>query len=430
MTEIVEVRAREILDSRGTPTVEVEVVLSSGAVGRAAVPSGASTGSREALELRDGDETRFRGKGVTKAVRNIIEELGPDVTGLDALDQQGIDQVLLNRDGTPNKGHMGANAILAVSMAVARAAASCIGLPLYRYLGGAGARVLPVPMMNFVNGGKHADNSIDVQEFMIVPWGLPSFSDALRAAVETYWSLKDLLKGKGLSTNVGDEGGFAPNLKTTQEVLEYMVSAIEKAGYKPGEQIALAMDPAASEFFDEEKGLYKIEGKELNGTDLVDYWAELVEKFPIISIEDGHAENDWEGFALMTKRLGGRIQIVGYDIYVTNPEYLKRGIREHTSNSILIKLNQIGSLTETLHTIDMAHRAGFSAVVSHRSGETEDPFIADLAVGMNTGLIKTGSVSRTDRICKYNQLLRIEEELGTSAIYLGKQALRGAGKTR
>ncbi len=427
MTEIVEVRAREILDSRGTPTVEVEVLLSSGAMGRAAVPSGASTGSREALELRDGDEKRFRGKGVRTAVRNILEELGPDITGMDALDQLGVDTLLLSRDGTPNKERMGANAILAVSLATAKAAANSLGLPLYRYLGGVAARVLPVPMMNFVNGGKHADNSIDVQEFMVVPWGLSSFSEALRAGVEVYWALKDILKSRGLSTNVGDEGGFAPNLETTEQVLELLVQAIEKAGYRPHDQVALALDPAASEFFDSKTGKYRLEGKELTSEEIVDYWAGLVERFPIVSIEDGLAEDDWDGFQLMTRRLGDRILIVGDDLYVTNPELLERGIAEQTTNAILIKLNQIGSLTETLRTVDTAHRAGFGAVVSHRSGETEDTFIADLAVALNTGLIKTGSVSRTDRICKYNQLLRIEEDLGDAAVYLGKQAFRGRG---
>jgi len=425
MTEIVEVLAREILDSRGTPTIEAEVILGSGAAGRAAVPSGSSTGLREALEMRDGDKTRFRGKGVRNAIRNIVEELAPDVIGLDAIDQGAVDGVMLSRDGTKNKQHMGANAILAVSMATARAAANAVGLPLYRYLGGAGARVLPVPMMNVVNGGKHADNKIDVQEFMVVPWGFDRFSEALRASVEVYWSLKDQFKSAGLSTNVGDEGGVAPNLQSTEKVLEHMVRAIEHAGYKPMEQIALAMDPAASEFYDYKFATYSIEGKQLNSQEIVAFWEKLTRKFPIISIEDGLDENDWEGFALMTKTMGDRIQIVGDDIYVTNPEFIARGVKERTSNSVLIKLNQVGSLTETLKAIDMTHRAGFSAVISHRSGETEDTFIADLAVAMNTGLIKTGSAARTDRICKYNQLLRIEEELGNSAEFLGKSAFRG-----
>ncbi|MCD6496824.1 MAG: phosphopyruvate hydratase [Deltaproteobacteria bacterium] len=425
MTEIVEVRAREILDSRGTPTIEVDVILAGGAVGRAAVPSGASTGLREALEMRDGDKSRFRGKGVRNAIRNIVEELAPDVIGLDALDHGAVDGVMLNRDGTKNKQHMGANAILAVSMATARAAANAVGLPLYRYLGGAGARMLPVPMMNFVNGGKHADNNIDIQEFMVVPWGFDRFSEALRASVEIYWTLKDQLKTAGLSTNVGDEGGVAPNLESTEQVLEHLVRAIEKAGYEPMEQVALALDPAASEFYDYKFATYSIEGKQLNSQEMVAFWNELSKKFPIVSIEDGLDENDWEGFALMTKSMGDRLQIVGDDIYVTNPEFIARGIREHTSNSVLIKLNQVGSLTETLKAIDMTHKAGFSAVISHRSGETEDTFIADLAVAMNTGLIKTGSAARTDRIAKYNQLMRIEEELGDSAEYPGKAAFRG-----
>lgn len=425
MTEIMEVRAREILDSRGNPTVEVEVVLASGAMGRAAVPSGASTGSREALELRDKEANRFKGKGVLNAVRNIREELGPDLLGMDALDQSEIDALMLSLDGTPNKEKMGANAILGVSMAVARAAANCLGLPLYRYLGGVAARKLPVPMMNLINGGAHADNSIDVQEFMIVPWGMDSFAESLRAGSEIFWTLKGLLKEKGLNTNVGDEGGFAPNLSTTNEALEYLVKAIEKAGYKPKKDVALALDAAASEMYDEAGKTYSVENKKLNSEDMVGFWEELVEAYPIVSIEDSHAESDWEGFQALTEKIGDRVQIVGDDNYVTNPELLQRGIREGTTNSILIKLNQIGSLTETIQAVNMAHDAGFSAVVSHRSGETEDTFIADLAVALNTGQIKTGSVCRSDRIAKYNQLLRIEEELGDGAEYAGRRAFIG-----
>ena len=428
MTEIMEVRAREILDSRGNPTVEVEVVLASGAMGRAAVPSGASTGSREALELRDKEGKRYRGKGVLNAVRNVQEELGPDLVGMDALEQAEVDALLLSLDGTPNKEKMGANAILGVSMAVARAAANCLGLPLYRYLGGVSACRLPVPMMNLINGGEHADNSIDVQEFMIVPWGMESFTESLRAGSEIFWTLKGLLKDEGLSTGVGDEGGFAPNLKTTQEALEYLVKAIEKAGYTPQKDVALAMDAAASEMYDEKTKKYKVEGREFSSEELVSFWEKLVDAFPIASIEDSHAEGDWEGFQELTKRIGDRVQLVGDDLYVTNTDLLARGIREATTNSVLIKLNQIGSLTETINAIKMAHGAGFSAVVSHRSGETEDTFIADLAVALNTGQIKTGSVCRSDRICKYNQLMRIEEELGDAAQYVGRRAFVGQTK--
>lgn len=425
MTEIMEVRAREILDSRGNPTVEVEVLLASGAMGRAAVPSGASTGSREALEMRDKETNRYRGKGVLNAVRNVREELGPDLLGMDALDQAEVDSLLLSLDGTPNKSKVGANAILGVSMAVARAAANCLGLPLYRYLGGVSARRIPVPMMNLINGGAHADNNIDVQEFMIVPWGMSSFAESLRAGSEIFWTLKGLLKEKGLNTGVGDEGGFAPNLESTQEALEYLVKAIEKAGYKPKKDVALAVDAAASEMYDESTKTYNVEKKKLNSEEMAAFWEELVNSYPIVSIEDSHAESDWDGYAELTKRIGDRVQLVGDDNYVTNPELLRRGIREKTTNAILIKLNQIGSLTETIEAIKTAQDAGFAAVVSHRSGETEDTFIADLAVALNTGQIKTGSVCRSDRIAKYNQLLRIEEELGDAAEYFGRRAFIG-----
>lgn len=425
MTEIMEVRAREILDSRGRPTVEVEVVLASGAMGRAAVPSGASTGTREALELRDEEAKRYMGKGVLNAVRNVVEEIAPEVVGMDALDQAEVDAVMINLDGTPTKERMGANAILGVSMAVARAASNCLGVPLYRYLGGVSGCRLPVPLMNFVNGGAHADNSVDVQEFMIVPWGFERFSDALRAGSEIFWTLKGLLKENKLSTSVGDEGGFAPNLETTEQVLDYLVEAIEKAGYKPRKDVALAVDAAASEMYDRGEQTYSLEGRKLSSEQLVEFWADLVNRYPIVSIEDGLDEDDWDGFAQMTAAVGDRVQIVGDDLYVTNTELLQRGIKEQTTNSILIKLNQIGSLSETISAIKLAHGAGYSAIVSHRSGETEDTFIADLAVGLNTGQIKTGSVSRSDRVCKYNQLLRIEEELGDAAEYLGRRAFAG-----
>ena len=428
MTEIMEVRAREILDSRGNPTVEVEVLLASGAMGRAAVPSGASTGSREALEMRDKETNRYRGKGVLNAVRNVREELGPDLLGMDALDQAEVDSLLLSLDGTPNKSKVGANAILGVSMAVARAAANCLGLPLYRYLGGVSARRIPVPMMNLINGGAHADNNIDVQEFMIVPWGMSSFAESLRAGSEIFWTLKGLLKEKGLNTGVGDEGGFAPNLESTQEALEYLVKAIEKAGYKPKKDVALAVDAAASEMYDETEKTYNVEKKKLSSEEMAAFWEELVNSYPIVSIEDSHAESDWDGYAELTKRIGDRVQLVGDDNYVTNPELLQRGIREKTTNAILIKLNQIGSLTETIDAVKIAQDAGFAAVVSHRSGETEDTFIADLAVALNTGQIKTGSVCRSDRIAKYNQLLRIEEELGDASEYVGRRAFIGQSK--
>lgn len=415
MTTILEVLAREVLDSRGFPTVEVEVALEGGAVGRAIVPSGASTGTHEALELRDGDEKRFLGKGVLQAVENVNEVIAPEVVGMDSLDQRALDQRLLELDGTPNKSKLGANAILGVSLATAHAAAEALELPLYRYLGGVTAHVLPVPMMNFLNGGKHADNNLDIQEFMIVPAGAPSFREALRYAAETFHHLKKILKKKGLATSVGDEGGYAPNLKSNEEALELLVEAIVTAGYQPGKEISLALDPAASEFFEDGHYVLKADGSRLTSAQIVDYWARLVDRFPIISIEDGMAEDDWDGFQAMTTRLGDRILIVGDDLYVTNPERLARGIREKTTNAILIKLNQIGSVTETLDTIRLATAHRMRCVVSHRSGETEDISIAHLAVAMNTGFIKTGSLSRSERIAKYNELLRIEETLESTA---------------
>jgi enolase len=421
---IATVRAREILDSRGNPTLEVEVSTSSGAIGRAAVPSGASTGSREALELRDGDPERYLGKGVLKAVEHVSGPLAEAVEDLDARDQLGVDQALLETDGTPNKSAMGANATLAVSLAVANAAAEASGLPLYQYLGGCGARVLPVPMMNILNGGAHADNSVDFQEFMVCPVGFPRFADALRAGVEVFHTLRKVLKERGLQTAVGDEGGFAPNLPSNRAALELIVEAIAKAGYKPGEQVALALDVAASELYAD--GHYHLPGegrRELTSADLIALYQELVAAFPIVSIEDGLAEGDWKGWAELTRALGGRIQLVGDDIFVTNPEIIARGIREGVANSVLIKLNQIGTLSETLDAIGMTQRAGYTAVVSHRSGETEDTTIADLAVATNAGLIKTGSACRTDRVAKYNRLLRIEEELEDAARFRGAAAL-------
>jgi enolase len=411
---------REVLDSRGNPTVEAEVILSSGVVGRAIVPSGASTGSREALELRDGDQSRFMGKGVLKAVEHINGPLADAVEELDARDQLGVDEALIEADGTDTKENMGANAILAVSLATARAAAEACGLPLYQYLGGCGARDLPVPMMNILNGGAHADNSVDIQEFMVMPLGFSSFAEALRAGVETFHTLKKVLHDRGLSTAVGDEGGFAPNLASNRAALELIMEAIEKAGYVPGDQIALAMDPAASEFFS--GGTYNLTGEGrtgLSAADMIDLYEEMVNDFPIVSIEDGLAESDWDGWKKMMDRLGNRIQIVGDDIFVTNPEIIARGIREGVSNSVLIKLNQIGTLSETIDAINLTHTNGWTTVISHRSGETEDTTIADLAVGLNTGQIKTGSACRTDRIAKYNQLLRIEEELDSTSRFKG-----------
>jgi enolase len=404
--------------------VEVEVLLSCGSKGRAIVPSGASTGAHEAVELRDGDKGRYLGKGVLNAVRNVNEIIAPKLTGLCNLDQAGIDDLLKKLDGSPNKGKLGANAILGVSLAVARASAASLGISLYRYIGGANAKTLPTPMMNILNGGQHADNTVDIQEFMVMPVGAPSFREALRMGAEIFHSLKSVLKGRGLNTAVGDEGGFAPDLATNEDAIKVIIEAIEKAGYKPGEDVKLALDAAASEMYDSKEKLYKLEGEGVNKTseEMVDYYEMLVNKYPIISIEDGLAEDDWPGWKLMTDRLGNRLQIVGDDLFVTNTERLSRGINEGIANSILIKVNQIGSLTETLDAIEMAKRAGYTAVVSHRSGETEDVTISDIVVATNAGQIKTGSLSRTDRIAKYNQLLRIEEELGTSAVYAGPDA--------
>ena len=422
MTLIEHLHAREVLDSRGNPTVEVEAYLSDGAVGRVIVPSGASTGEHEAVELRDGDPERYGGKGVLGALRNIHEIIAPEIVDLDALDQIYIDRLLCELDGTPNKSKLGANSILGVSLAVATAAAESIGLPLYQYIGGVGARTLPVPMMNVLNGGKHADNNVDIQEFMIVPVGAEYLTEAVRFGAEVFHALKKILTGRGYATSVGDEGGFAPNLGSNREALEILVEAIQAAGYKPGEEIALALDVAASELL--EKGKYRLgaEEKVLSAGELVDFYEELVGAFPIVSIEDGLAEDDWEGWKLMTGRLGSRIQIVGDDLFVTNTERLERGIRDGIANSILIKLNQIGTLTETLETIEMAKRAGYTSVVSHRSGESEDVTIAHFAVATNAGQIKTGSASRTDRVAKYNELMRIEEELADVGIYPGRAA--------
>ncbi len=420
MSGIFDIYAREILDSRGNPTIEVEVVLESGIVGRAAVPSGASTGEHEAIELRDGDLNRFLGKGVLKAVENVEEKIAPHLIGMDVLDQMEIDAAMLELDGTHNKSKLGANAILGVSMACAKAAAEYLEISLYRYLGGAYAHLLPVPMMNILNGGKHADNNVDIQEFMIVPAGAESIKDAVRMGSEVFHHLKEVLKAQGHVTSVGDEGGFAPNLSSNREALELIIRAIEKAGYEPGKDIFLALDPAASEFYEDGKYRMKAEEKpEMDAEEMVTFYEKLVEDFPIVSIEDGLAEDDWKGWKIMNQRLGGKIQLVGDDLFVTNPERLQRGIDEDVANAILIKLNQIGTVTETLKTIEMAKRAGYGIVVSHRSGETEDTTIADLAVAVNSGQIKTGSASRTDRICKYNQLIRIEEELGEEAEFAG-----------
>jgi enolase len=419
MSEISAVLARAILDSRGNPTVEVEVQTASGR-GRAAVPSGASTGEHEALELRDGDKKRWLGKGVQKAVDNVNQTLGPSVIGMDALDQAAVDHVLLEADGTPNKAKMGANAILGVSMAIARAAADAVGLPLWRYLGGVQARVLPTPLMNILNGGVHADSGLEIQEFMIVPAGLPSFDEALRAGAEVFHTLKKLLKDKGLTVAVGDEGGFAPKLASNEEALQYVVKAIEEAGYKAGKDVFVALDCAASEFFDKKTGKYTFDKKGVSREELVDIYAALVEKYPLVSIEDGCAEDDWDGWRALTERVGDRVQLVGDDLFVTNVERLRRGIEGGYANAILIKLNQIGTLTETLDCIRLATRCGYNSVISHRSGETEDSFIADLAVATNAGQIKTGSLSRSDRVAKYNQLLRIGFELGQGAVYAGR----------
>ncbi|ACD95735.1 phosphopyruvate hydratase [Trichlorobacter lovleyi] len=422
MSEIVDIYAREILDSRGNPTLECEVFLESGAFGRAAVPSGASTGEREALELRDGDKGRYLGKGVLQAVDNVNNRIADELIGMEASDQVGIDQRMLEMDGTEFKSNLGANAILGVSLAVAKAAAEEAGLPLYKYIGGANARELPLPMMNIINGGAHADNNVDIQEFMIMPAGACCFAEALRMGAEIFHALKGVLKAKGYNTAVGDEGGFAPNLKSNEEALEVIMEAIVKAGYKPGDDVLLALDVASSELFDKEKGIYTLENeaqKEKTPAQMVDFYENLVNKYPIISIEDGMAENDWDGWKLMTDRLGKKIQIVGDDLFVTNPKILKEGIQKGIANSILIKLNQIGTLTETLEAIEMAKRAGYTTVISHRSGETEDTTLADLAVAVNAGQIKTGSLCRTDRVAKYNQLLRIEDELDTTAEFKG-----------
>ena len=425
MSEILSVKAREILDSRGNPTVEAEVLLDSGYLGSAVVPSGASTGSREALELRDGDPERYLGKGVLKAVQNVNEEIGPKLIGLEATDQIGIDRFMIDLDGTENKSLLGANAILSVSMAVAKAAASESELPLYRYLGGVSAFLLPVPMMNVLNGGAHADNNLDIQEFMIVPVGASSFREALRMGAETFHNLKKVLKSRKLSTAVGDEGGFAPNLGSNEEAMEMLMQAIEAAGYRPGQDIFIALDSAASEFY--ENGVYELKAEATprkSAPELVEFYSSWVDRYPLISIEDGMAEGDWEGWKSLTKKLGAELQLVGDDIFVTNAKIFSRGIMEGIANSILIKLNQIGTITETMEAINMAHRAGYTTVISHRSGETEDTMIADLAVAVGSGQIKTGSLSRSDRLSKYNQLLRIEEELGTSGCYAGRSGFK------
>ena len=417
MTEIIDVKAREILDSRGNPTVEVDIEVACGAVGRAAVPSGASTGTREALELRNTRAKRNGGKGVATAVSNAETVIGPALVGMDAADQAALDDAMLQLDGTPNKSKLGANAILGVSMAACRAAAMAFGLPLYRYIGGINARYLPVPMMNIVNGGAHAANNLDIQEFMIVPVGAKSIAQAVQMGAETFHSLKKILKGEGLNTAVGDEGGFAPDLKSNEDAIKYIISAIQAAGYQPGQEIGIALDAAASEFYQKGKYVLASENKKLTAAQMIDFYEELIDNYPILSIEDGLAEQDWDGWEMMTDRLEGTIQIVGDDIFVTNPKIFSKGIERGIANSILIKLNQIGTVTETLNAIEMAKQAGYTTVISHRSGETEDTFIADLVVGINGGQIKTGSLSRSDRIAKYNQLIRIEEELGSNAAF-------------
>jgi enolase len=428
MTVIVEVHGREVLDSRGNPTVEAEVFLSSGAVGRAIVPSGASTGEHEAVELRDGDKGRYLGKGVQKAVENVNTEIADALEEMDASDQRALDQAMIELDGTENKGRLGANAILAVSMAAARAVANTLEVPLYRYLGGVNASVLPLPMMNILNGGAHADSNVDFQEFMVMPVGATSFSEALRWGVETFHTLKGVLKKKGYNTAVGDEGGFAPSLKSNEEAIELVVEAIQAAGYKPGEQIAIALDPAASEFYQDGKYVFKKSDKSVKTSEeMVKYWAAWIKKYPIVSLEDGFAEDDWKGWKLFTDEVGSKIQLVGDDLFVTNVKRLQKGIDTKTANSILIKVNQIGTVSETLDAIELGRRNGYTSVISHRSGESEDTFIADLAVATGAGQIKTGSASRTDRIAKYNQLLRIEEELGDGARFLGLKALNYHG---
>lgn len=425
MSEIVFIKGREILDSRGNPTVEADIQLASGVVARAAVPSGASTGEREAIELRDGDKARYGGKGTLKAVDNIDKIIAPALTGMEATAQNNLDRVLLDLDGTPNKAKLGANAILAVSMAAARASAIELDMPLYRYLGGVNARVLPVPMSNIINGGAHADNNVDIQEFMVMPLGAKTFREALRMNAETFHALKAILKKRGLATGVGDEGGFAPNLESNEAALAVIVEAISAAGYVPGKDVCIALDSAASSFWKD--GKYAFEGTLLDSAAMIAYYQKMVEKYPIVSLEDGLAENDWSGWIKLNETLGQKIQLVGDDIFVTNPEIIKRGIAENAANSVLIKLNQIGSVTETIDAINTAHKAGWTCVVSHRSGETGDTFIADLAVALNTGQIKTGSLSRSERVDKYNQLLRIEEELGASAIYPGKAVIKQLG---
>lgn len=424
MAYIEDVLAREVLDSRGNPTVEVEVLLDDGTEGRAIVPSGASTGVHEAVELRDGDDSRYLGKGTLTAVKNVNEIIADEVIGFDPFDQPGLDKLLIELDGTPNKGKLGANAILGVSLATARAAAESIGMPLFQYIGGVNGKVLPVPMMNILNGGSHADNTVDIQEFMIMPVGASCFREALRMGAETFHNLKKILKAKGMNTNVGDEGGYAPDLKTNEEAIQVIIEAIEKAGYRPGEDICIALDCAASEFYDAENDIYDWtgEGRKMKAEELCAFYEDICSKYPVLSIEDGMAEDDWDGWKLLVEKLGKKIQLVGDDLFVTNTERLEKGISEKAANSILIKVNQIGTLTETLDAIEMAKKAGFTAVVSHRSGETEDTTIADLVVGVNAGFIKTGSASRTDRICKYNQLIRIEELLGDAAQYAGMEA--------
>ncbi len=422
MLTIESIRAREVFDSRGNPTIEVNVRLVDGTEGRSIVPSGASTGTHEALELRDGDKNRFGGKGVLQAVKNVNEQIAPAVVGMSALETEVLDRRLIQLDGTEHKSNLGANAILGVSLGATHAAANFLDIPLYRYIGGVGACVLPVPMLNILNGGKHASNSTDIQEFMIVPSGAESFVSAMRMGVEIYQSLKKVLQDKGFNTNVGDEGGFAPSLASNSEALDLIVSAIESAGYKPGVECFVALDPAASEFYEGGKYLLTRDGKSLSSEEMVDYYADWVSRYPIISIEDGMAEDDWEGWKLLQKKIGNRVQLVGDDLYVTNTRRIEKGIAERASNSVLIKPNQIGTLTETLEAIRMAQRAGWTSVVSHRSGETEDTTIADLTVAMNTGLIKSGAPCRTERLCKYNRLIRIEEELGTAAHYAGKEA--------
>ncbi len=423
--KIKEIRAREILDSRGNPTVEVDVYLSDGAMGRAAVPSGASTGEHEAIELRDGDRNRYMGKGVLKAVNNVKNVIAPALLGMDAGGQEVIDRTMIELDGTENKGKLGANAMLAVSLAAAKASAGSCNKALYQYLGGDKARQLPVPMMNVVNGGKHADNNVDLQEFMIMPFGAGSFSEALRMGAEVFHQLKKVLKGKGYQTAVGDEGGFAPDLGSNREAVEVIISAIEGAGYKPGEDIAIALDPAASSFYSDGKYILSAEGAQKSSGEMIDYYEELINSYPVVSIEDGLAEDDWEGWKELTERLGSKIQIVGDDLFVTNVERLKRGINEKAANSILIKVNQIGTLTETMDAVKLAKDAGFTTVVSHRSGETEDTTIADISVGADTGQIKSGSLSRSERVAKYNQLVRIEEELGDKSVFRGRDVLAG-----